>query len=123
MIEPVPDTPAAPGSEKAHAALVARLTQLYRQSVKPPKSLQPTPEAAKSKIPPIAAKTATAYSKIEAGRFSALRFNSAKYSLRRYGHLRFWRPNKRCPGKTNRSEPRGILLWDSERNSCRPIRA
>jgi hypothetical protein len=38
------------GGEKAHAALVARLAQLYRKPVKPPKSLQPTPEAAKSKI-------------------------------------------------------------------------
>jgi hypothetical protein len=38
------------GGEKAHAALVARLAQLYRKPVKPPKSLQPTPEAAKSKL-------------------------------------------------------------------------
>ena len=38
------------GGEKAHAALVARLAQLYRKPVKPPQSLQPTPEAAKSKI-------------------------------------------------------------------------
>jgi hypothetical protein len=33
-----------------HAALLARLDQLCRKPVKPPKSLQPTPEAAKSKI-------------------------------------------------------------------------
>jgi hypothetical protein len=38
------------GGEKARAALVARLAQLYRKPVKPPKSLQPTPEAAKSKV-------------------------------------------------------------------------
>jgi hypothetical protein len=46
------DRPVPPplGAEKAHAALVARLGQLYRQPVKPPKSLQPTPEAGKSKI-------------------------------------------------------------------------
>jgi hypothetical protein len=37
-------------ADKAHAALVARLSQLYRKPVKPPKSMQPTPEAAKSKI-------------------------------------------------------------------------
>jgi hypothetical protein len=55
MAEPNPETanqlPARrPGGEKAHAALIARLTHLYRQPVRPPKSLQPTPEAAKSKI-------------------------------------------------------------------------
>jgi hypothetical protein len=55
MSQPKPDpskqlaTPDSSG-EKAHAALVARLTQLYRKPVRPPKSLQPTPEAAKSKI-------------------------------------------------------------------------
>jgi hypothetical protein len=39
-----------PGAEKAQAALLARLDQLCRNRVKPPKSLQPTPEATKSKI-------------------------------------------------------------------------
>lgn len=39
-----------PDAEKAHAALVARLSQLYRKPVRAPKSMQPTPEAAKSKI-------------------------------------------------------------------------
>ena len=33
-----------------HAALLTRLEQLCRKPVKPPKSLQPTPEAGKSKI-------------------------------------------------------------------------
>lgn len=37
-------------AEKARAVLVARLDQLCRKPVKPAKSLQPTPEAAKSKI-------------------------------------------------------------------------
>jgi len=37
-------------AENARAALVARLNQLCRKPVRPPKSLQPTPEAAKSKI-------------------------------------------------------------------------
>jgi hypothetical protein len=37
-------------AEKARAALVARLEQLCQKPVRPPKSLQPTPEAAKSKI-------------------------------------------------------------------------
>jgi hypothetical protein len=37
-------------AEKARDALVARLAQLTRQPVKPPKSMQPTPEASKSKI-------------------------------------------------------------------------
>jgi hypothetical protein len=39
-------------ADKAHAALVARLAQLYRKpgGVKPPKSLQPTPEAAKTRV-------------------------------------------------------------------------
>jgi hypothetical protein len=55
MAEPNPETanqpPARkPGREEAHAALITRLTQLYRQPIRPPKSLQPTPEAAKSKI-------------------------------------------------------------------------
>jgi hypothetical protein len=39
-----------PSGEKAQAALLARLDQLCRKPVKPPKSLQPTPEAAKSRI-------------------------------------------------------------------------
>jgi hypothetical protein len=53
MAEPNPEAEPAtrkPGGEEAHAALVVRLTQLYRKPVRPPKSLQPTPEAAKSKI-------------------------------------------------------------------------
>jgi hypothetical protein len=37
-------------AERARAALIDRLEQLGRKPVKPPKSLQPTPEAAKSKI-------------------------------------------------------------------------
>ena len=37
-------------AEKAQDALIARLAHLTRQPVKPPKSLQPTPEASKSKI-------------------------------------------------------------------------
>jgi hypothetical protein len=37
-------------AEKARDALVARLEQLARKPVRPPKSLQPTPEAAKGKI-------------------------------------------------------------------------
>ena len=36
-------------AEKARAALVARLAQLDRKPVRPPQSLQPTPEAAKSR--------------------------------------------------------------------------
>jgi len=43
-------TPDEVNAEKARAALVARLGQLCRKPVTPPKSLQPTPEAAKSKI-------------------------------------------------------------------------
>lgn len=39
-----------PNAEKAQTALLARLDQLCRKPVKPPKSLQPTPEAAKSRI-------------------------------------------------------------------------
>jgi hypothetical protein len=39
-----------PSAEKARAALLARLDQLCHKPVKPPKSLQPTPEAAKSRI-------------------------------------------------------------------------
>jgi hypothetical protein len=37
-------------AEKAQDALIARLAQLARKPVRPPKSLQPTPEAGKSKI-------------------------------------------------------------------------
>jgi hypothetical protein len=39
-------------AEKARAALVARLEQLHRKpgGVKPPQSLQPTPEAAKTRV-------------------------------------------------------------------------
>jgi hypothetical protein len=50
MADANPDAAPPAGGEKAHAALIARLAQLYRQPVKPPKSLQPTPEAAKSRI-------------------------------------------------------------------------
>jgi hypothetical protein len=55
MSPPKPDpgdelAPALTSGEKAHAALVARLAQLYRKPVKPPKSLQPTPEAAKTRL-------------------------------------------------------------------------
>ena len=39
-----------PSAEKARTALLARLDQLCHKPVKPPKSLQPTPEAAKSRI-------------------------------------------------------------------------
>lgn len=40
------------GAEKARAALIARLAQIDRKPirVRPPKSLQPTPEAAKSRV-------------------------------------------------------------------------
>ena len=44
------DKPDPLGPEKARAALIARLEQLCHKPVKPPKSLQPTPEAGKSKI-------------------------------------------------------------------------
>jgi hypothetical protein len=39
-------------ADKAQAALIARLGQLDRKEirVRPPKSLQPTPEAAKSRV-------------------------------------------------------------------------
>jgi hypothetical protein len=39
-------------AEKTHDALIARLAQLDRKSsrVRPPQSLQPTPEAAKSRV-------------------------------------------------------------------------
>jgi hypothetical protein len=46
-MDPVEQTPNA---EKARAALLARLDQLCHKPVKPPKSLQPTPEAAKSRL-------------------------------------------------------------------------
>jgi hypothetical protein len=36
--------------EKAQSALLARLDQLCRRPVKPPKSLQPTPEATKTRL-------------------------------------------------------------------------
>jgi len=41
---------ATDSAQSARAALLARLDQLCRKPVRPPKSLQPTPEAAKSKI-------------------------------------------------------------------------
>jgi hypothetical protein len=55
MSEPGTDKPkqiplASSSAENARTALIARLDQLCRKPVKPPKSLQPTPEAAKSKI-------------------------------------------------------------------------
>jgi hypothetical protein len=50
MADSNPHSAPPAGGEKAHAALIARLAQLYRQPVRPPKSLQPTPEAAKSRI-------------------------------------------------------------------------
>jgi hypothetical protein len=39
-----------PSAEKAQTALLARLDQLCRKPVKPPKSLQPTPEATKTRL-------------------------------------------------------------------------
>jgi hypothetical protein len=49
---PSSSSAAASGPEKAREALVARLELLYRKpgGVRPPQSLQPTPEAAKSKV-------------------------------------------------------------------------
>jgi hypothetical protein len=44
------DGAANPSAEHAQAALLAKLDQLCRKPVRPPKSMQPTPEAAKSKI-------------------------------------------------------------------------
>jgi hypothetical protein len=44
------DAAATPSAEQARAALLAKLDQLCRKPVRPPKSMQPTPEAAKSKI-------------------------------------------------------------------------
>lgn len=50
MSDPIPDEKSS--GEKAHAALIARLARLYRKptGVRPPQSLQPTPEAAKSRV-------------------------------------------------------------------------
>jgi hypothetical protein len=47
-----PSAEIASGAEKARDALVARLEQLHRKpgGVRPPQSLQPTPEAAKSRV-------------------------------------------------------------------------
>jgi hypothetical protein len=39
-----------PSAEKARAALLSRLDQLCHKPVKPPKSLQPTPEATKTRL-------------------------------------------------------------------------
>lgn len=57
MINPNPNDPANQSAEKssgeqAHAALVARLARLDTNPipVQPPKSLQPTPEAAKTRV-------------------------------------------------------------------------
>jgi hypothetical protein len=57
MNNPSPNNPANPSAEKssgeqAHDALVARLTRLESNliPVRPPKSLQPTPEAAKTRL-------------------------------------------------------------------------
>jgi hypothetical protein len=57
MSNPSSNDPAKPSAEKssgeqAHDALVARLARLdsNRISVRPPKSLQPTPEAAKTRF-------------------------------------------------------------------------
>jgi len=41
---------AIPNAEHARAALLAKLDQLCPKPVRPPKSMQPTPEAAKSKV-------------------------------------------------------------------------
>jgi hypothetical protein len=51
MIDPAHDKQ-SPAAAQAHAALIARLAQLDRKAipVRPPKSLQPTPEAAKSRV-------------------------------------------------------------------------
>jgi len=50
MIDPSHDKKSS--AEKAHDALIARLAQLDRKPirVRPPKSLQPTPEAAKTRV-------------------------------------------------------------------------
>jgi len=42
--------PADSSANNTRDALVARLAQLSRKPVRPPKSMQPTPEAAKGKI-------------------------------------------------------------------------
>jgi hypothetical protein len=39
-----------PSAEKAETALLAKLDQLCRKPVRPPKSLQPTPEATKTRV-------------------------------------------------------------------------
>jgi hypothetical protein len=39
-----------PSAEKARSALLARLDQLRHKPVKQPKSLQPTPEATKTRL-------------------------------------------------------------------------
>jgi hypothetical protein len=50
MTEPTHDKQSP--AEQAHAALIVRLAQLDRQAipVRPPQSLQPTPEAGKSRV-------------------------------------------------------------------------
>ena len=50
MIDPTHDKKSS--AEKAHDALITRLAQLDRKPirVRPPKSLQPTPEAAKTRV-------------------------------------------------------------------------
>lgn len=56
MSDPNPDDLTKPsaektGGEQAHAALVARLARLTNPiPVRPPQSLQPTPEAAKTRV-------------------------------------------------------------------------
>ena len=47
-----PSSDPAAGAEKAREALIARLELLHRKpgGVRPPQSLQPTPEAAKSRV-------------------------------------------------------------------------
>ena len=44
--------PESPSAEKVRDALIARLEQLHRKpgGVRPPQSLQPTPEAGKSRV-------------------------------------------------------------------------
>ena len=57
MNEPKPKEPAEtpatpPGPEEVHSALIARLAKVrpVPPYVRPPKSLQPTPEAAKTRV-------------------------------------------------------------------------
>ena len=45
-----PMNPDESNANRAREAVVARLAQLARKPVRPPKSMQPTPEAAKGKI-------------------------------------------------------------------------